>query len=290
VLVEWVEHDDARLWTVSSGNGAPLVWCHGGPGLWDYLAPVAAMTPERCVVRWDQRGSGRSSGESDYSVAQCVADLEAIRAHYGFGRWAVGGHSWGAMLALRYAVAHPQRTEALLYISGIGVSPGWRSDYDAALKRRLGPAGVGRLRALRERWHREGIDDAEREYYIAQWSKDFVDPATAEHNARSILVDGLHMNEELNATLWAEAMAVCVGSQAQAEARELDVPALVVHGAGDLRPWWPAQELAELLPRGEFVRLENAAHFPWVEQPEELKTAIRSLLERGSSAPHVRKE
>jgi hypothetical protein len=35
--------DGARLWTVTEGEGRPVVWCHGGRGGTDTLAPVASM-------------------------------------------------------------------------------------------------------------------------------------------------------------------------------------------------------------------------------------------------------
>ena len=37
--------DGAQLWTSTAGapDGPPLVLLHGGPGLWDYLEPVADL-------------------------------------------------------------------------------------------------------------------------------------------------------------------------------------------------------------------------------------------------------
>src|SRR5207248_4454548 len=32
-----------QLWSVRQGNGPAVLLCHGGPGLWDYLAPIAEM-------------------------------------------------------------------------------------------------------------------------------------------------------------------------------------------------------------------------------------------------------
>ncbi|WP_052710912.1 alpha/beta fold hydrolase [Pseudofrankia sp. DC12] len=53
--------DGTRLWTEVSGGGPPVVLGHGGPGLWDYLAPVAALLDDVfTVIRFDQRGCGRS--------------------------------------------------------------------------------------------------------------------------------------------------------------------------------------------------------------------------------------
>ena len=44
---ERVRVPGAALWTASEGAGPPLVLCHGGPGLSDNLAPVAAMVASR---------------------------------------------------------------------------------------------------------------------------------------------------------------------------------------------------------------------------------------------------
>ncbi len=49
-----------QLWTAIEGEGTPTVLCHGGPGGYDYLAPVADMISDVCrVVRYDQRGNPR---------------------------------------------------------------------------------------------------------------------------------------------------------------------------------------------------------------------------------------
>lgn len=84
-----------RLWTAVQGTGQPMVLCHGGPGGYDYLAPVADMTSDLCrVIRYDQRGSGRSEPAGPYDVSTFANDLEGLRKFFNFERWVVGGHSW----------------------------------------------------------------------------------------------------------------------------------------------------------------------------------------------------
>ena len=48
--------------------------------------------------------------------------------------------AWGAELALRYTLAHPDRVTGLVYVSGIGVDPEstWQDDYERNLRDRLG--------------------------------------------------------------------------------------------------------------------------------------------------------
>ena len=119
-----------QLWTVVEGEGKPMVLCHGGPGAYEYLAPVSDMTSDLCrVVRYDQRGSGRSQAVGPYDVSTFVDDLEGLREHFNFERWIVGGHSWGACLALAYAVRFPVRTIAVLHIAGTGIDPQWQEEY-----------------------------------------------------------------------------------------------------------------------------------------------------------------
>ena len=119
-----VELGDLTLWTAVEGVGDPLVLCHGGPGLWDYLGPASSLINDLVKVhRYDQRGGGRSTDDTTHTVAAMVEDLESLRQHWGCERWSVGGHSWGASLALAYAAAHPSRVDKVLYISGTGL--GW---------------------------------------------------------------------------------------------------------------------------------------------------------------------
>ena len=72
--------DGCRLWTCGAGHGDPLVFCHGGPGLWDTFDDLAAMFADTArTIRWDQRGCGRSQRRGPYSVARSIRDLDAVR-------------------------------------------------------------------------------------------------------------------------------------------------------------------------------------------------------------------
>ena len=125
---EVVTDDGVRLWTVEDGTGPTLVLCHGGPGQWDYLGPVSSMLRDIArVVRWDQRGCGRSSPAPVQSVMRAVEDLETIRDAFGVEDWIVGGHSWGASLALQYRArksrSNPRVALHLGYRHRAGVEP-----------------------------------------------------------------------------------------------------------------------------------------------------------------------
>src|SRR5436190_10364558 len=100
----------------------PLYWCnygpdrpaprvlvlHGGPGAHhDYLLPhFLDLADEFNLVLYDQRGGGRSRTDDPAPITwrTHVDDMERVATELGPGWLAVVGYSWGALLALLYAI------------------------------------------------------------------------------------------------------------------------------------------------------------------------------------------
>lgn len=125
-----------KIWTDIRGeqNNKFLILCNGGPGCCDYLSPVSEMLEDKyTVIRFEQRGCGRSDKDGQYDLETAIFDLEEIRKFYGIECWIVAGHSWGANLALIYAMMYPKRAEAILYIAGNGLQRNreWSTEYHA---------------------------------------------------------------------------------------------------------------------------------------------------------------
>ena len=134
---QFVEVDGTKLWTCRQGEGFPVMLSSGGPGCCDYLAPVAATIDDLAeVYRWEQRGCGRSEAAELYTLEQCLDDLEGLRKAFGLERWVIGGHSWGANLALIYALEYPEQTAAVIHISGTSFDEDWKAAYHEGLATR----------------------------------------------------------------------------------------------------------------------------------------------------------
>ena len=104
---------------MATGGGIPIVFCNGGPGCADYLGPVAAMVDDRAIaIRYEMSGCGRSPENPPYDVEGFIGDLEALRRHYNVDKWIVVGHSFGADMALMYALHHRDRVQAAICLSG----------------------------------------------------------------------------------------------------------------------------------------------------------------------------
>uniref|UniRef100_Q07K99 Proline iminopeptidase n=1 Tax=Rhodopseudomonas palustris (strain BisA53) TaxID=316055 RepID=Q07K99_RHOP5 len=104
--------------SVGRADGLPAVYLHGGPGSGCQAAHRQLFDPARFhAVLFDQRGAGRSrprASRQANTTADLIADLELIRAEFGFERWLVVGGSWGATLALAYAETYPARVSGLV--------------------------------------------------------------------------------------------------------------------------------------------------------------------------------
>lgn len=262
--------DGVRIWTASGGRGPDVALAHGGPGLWDYLAPLAAeLAPHATVHRWDQRGGGRSERRGPYTVARCVADMEDVRAAASADRWVAGGHSWGASLALAYAAAHPGRVRGVLYIAGVGAEwPRWVGRYRDEVARRLG--GEDALREL--------ATLPEAEANRRRWTTDYASPDVAAPHVRRMLDDAFAVNLEANREIHAD--FVRQAPALVAEVGRHGIPVLVVQGALDPRPVAAVESMIAALPKGTTTRVvaARAGHFPWVEEPAPVLGAIERWL------------
>lgn len=99
-------------------DGLPVVFLHGGPGSGCSPAQRRLFDPARFrAILIDQRGCGRSTpagGLEANTTAHLVADLERVRETLGISRWFVFGGSWGSLLGLAYAQAHPRRVMGMV--------------------------------------------------------------------------------------------------------------------------------------------------------------------------------
>ena len=119
---------DARMLSVGDGHwlyveevgskgGTPAIFLHGGPGSGAQQLHRHLFDQSRFhAILFDQRGSGRSHpylSLEENTTQKLVADIEAIREHFGIERWLVVGGSWGSTLAVAYAEAYPHRVTGL---------------------------------------------------------------------------------------------------------------------------------------------------------------------------------
>jgi proline iminopeptidase len=266
-------------------QGDPLLLLHGGPGAHhDYLYPqMLALAERHRVITYDQRGGGQSkTGDSAPITWETqVADLGQVISECGLVPPAVTGptlvgYSWGALLAMLYAVqctrdpslVAPAR---LVLISPAPITRGWRDEFEAALAERGRSEAIGTMRAeLQASGLRESDPAAYRqrafELSVAGY---FANPS------RAVSLTPFRVTGKVQQSVWQS-----LGEFDLTESlRAVRVPTLVLHGKDDPIPLASAQAAAEALG-GELVVFDDCGHVPYIESPAPLFSAIERFLDR----------
>lgn len=270
-----------RTWTTGSviPQTSPVVLVHGGPGLGDYLGPVAGLIGDVCLVhRYDQRGTGGSRWAGEHTIARHVRDLAALLDAWGHDRVVLIGHSFGTNLAGYFMLAHPERVAGSIQIAGPFLEP-WRDADRAAQRARRTDEQQARLDELDAIATR--TDAEEIEYLALSWFTDHADRARAWKwalaAARTLRPVNYPMNRQLNAATKVDPLESHLD-----ELRErLPSGAVIIGGAADTRPADALRRLGAQL-RCEVVIIPNAGHHPWLEAPERFGAALRAAVARQS--------
>lgn len=121
----FVEHDGARIWYASYGEGPAVILLHGGlghSGNWGYQVPALVSAGYR-VLLVDSRGHGRSTRDARrYTYELMASDVLAVMDTVQLPHAAVAGWSDGACVAMILAMQAPARVDGIFFF-GCNMDP-----------------------------------------------------------------------------------------------------------------------------------------------------------------------
>jgi proline iminopeptidase len=258
------------------GEGLPIVVVHGGPDFDHcyFLPELDRLADSFRLVYYDQRGRGRSAEgvrPEDVTLRSEVEDLDRVRSHFGLASVAVLGHSWGGVVAMEYAIRHPERVAQLLLLdTGPASADDWRGFREELARRR--PADVDAMRAIASTdAYACGDLEAEAAYYRIHFRITVRRPDHLE-----MLVARLRSNFTEQGVVLARSIEQRLYEETSESAdwdlypalRRLDVPTLVLHGEDDFVPVEFAARIAEAVPGARLSVLPGCGHFTYLEAPE----------------------
>ena len=275
-----------ELFVRDIGRGTPIVALHGGPDFdHQYLVPdLDRLADTFRLITYAQRGRGASSGDvraEDVGLASEIADLDALRTRLGLDSVALLGHSWGGLLAMEYAIRHPDRVSRLVLMN---CGPASRADY-ARLREARTRAAAGdseRMAAIAATpRYQSGELAADAEYYRIHFGATVRDPDRLERLLNSLRANftpaTILLARQIEDRLMDETWSLA-GYDLFPALRTLRVPALVIHGQHDLIPEEGARHIADAIPGARFVLVPDCGHFSFMEAPEAVSAAIGELL------------
>jgi len=262
-----VAGDGAPLHAEAHGRGLPVVFscalCTTHVNWRPQVAPLVAAGAR--VVLWDYRGHGSSAAPADpdaYSMERVVDDLGRVLDWAAPGRPAVlGGHSFGGLASLHFALRHPERVRGLLLIdSGPGfknpkAQAGWAQATErlaSFIETRGLPAFVEKAAATTV-----GLRPELPAARAAAAAIAAQDPAGLAHFARLVAAVAAPVIDDL---------------------ASIDVPALVIVGEKDEPYLRAADVMAAKLPRARKVTISGAGHIVNIEAAEDFEAEVIAFL------------
>ncbi|GAC1403228.1 MAG: alpha/beta fold hydrolase [Candidatus Velthaea sp.] len=259
------------------GAGVPVIAVNGGPGLshaymlqndvWNTIAAHG-----RYVVFYDQRGTGTSKplrSQAPQTMDAQVADLEAVRAKFGFTKFDLVGDSYGGFLGMAYAVKHPERVHKLVLSDSppaalkdiVHLLPQVYPDIeaeDAATQKRLGVTDAAAQASLRNHFRMIFYSEAKRDAYLAHAKDLGYSPSVGE--AVSTAASKLDMTSKLPGFTF---------------------PTLIITGRFDMNVApLTAWRMSKAIPGAKLVIFERSGHLPSYEEPEKYVNVLEAFLGR----------
>jgi proline iminopeptidase len=229
------------------------------------------------LLFYDQRGGGRSKSDARSPVTwqTHVEDLGRIAAEYRLEPLSIVGYSWGAMLALLYAIEQRRNPHLippmrLALIDPAPLTRDYRQQFEAEFARRQASPEIQRLR---EELNSSGLRER--------------DPASYRQRAFELSVAGYFSDPRRSTDLTPFRVIGRIQQSVWQSLgdfnliRDLEgirIPSIIIHGRDDPIPLASSSEAARALGT-TLVVLDDCGHVPYVEQPDRLFAALEPFLD-----------
>lgn len=277
--------DGVRLFYTRIGSSPDVVVL---PGRLFAFEDFSWLADDHTLIAYDMRNRGRSelvAEDARIGFEEDVADLEAVRKHFGVERMALIGYSYLGKIVVLYALEHPERVSRIVQLGPVG--PKFGTEYHPQYVFRddpVAPEARARLRAMRsERSYHltHPREYCEEEWRVVQRPMLAGDPARVER----IRIDVCDMPNEWPLLQVRHLRAHFEESGMSYETpldrvRSLATPVLTVHGTRDRNaPYGAGREWSWLLPQGRLLTVEGAGHHAFGEKSEMVMPAVKEFLQ-----------
>jgi pimeloyl-ACP methyl ester carboxylesterase len=267
----FVNIGNAKIYYETAGSGVPLVMIHAGVAdsrQWNNEFALFAQNHQ--VLRYDMRGYGKSEPvEGEFShLSDLVSLLDTLEIHEPF---VLLGCSMGGGLAMDFALSHPSKVKAIIMVgsapSGLELevpTPAKFADAEKAFE-------AGDLDLVAEIETQIWFDGMGR-------TPEQVNPAMRkllyEMNRIALSHEAKQLGKRLPNT----------ENPAVERLKDVDIPVLIVVGSHDTPYTLAAAEyMKENIRTAKKVTIEDAAHLPNMDQPQEFDGIVQDFLESLSS-------
>jgi proline iminopeptidase len=260
----------------TEGMGSEVVIVvHGGAGLpHEYFHPMLSnLSRYAKLVYFDRRADMLSRKSSQtVSIDEMSDDLDSLRQALGLNRVTLFGHSFGASIAINYALRHPQNVKRLILVSA-GPAIENPAEAEKRIAKTLTPAEMASYQSSEGGTGAANPCERVRRRYGVLYPHYFYKkvPYEFDRGVYTAYFDALSKRLALASDP--------SGFDVRARLKEVKVPVMVVAGRHDLvTTLASATELAEGLPSSRLVVMDHSGHFPFFEENYMFTEWVRQFI------------
>jgi proline iminopeptidase len=262
------------------GNGSPIIVLHGGPGLnYSYFLPqISDLAKRHRVILFDQRASGKSSADLDstqMTLDMMTDDIDAIRKHFKYEKVNILAHSFGGLLAMKYAIKYPLHLDRMILVSSIAPKAGeFGTEVQRATRKKITKADSLAGVAIRQSDDfKAGKGDAVAKLLMLTFKPGFHHPAYAD--SVNLVIDDDFMTKRKTMFLL---MNELNSYDLYPELSKIKAPTLIIHGASDTTPEALSIKMQQAIKGSKRVTIERAGHWAFVERRSEFSSVVLKFV------------
>ncbi len=260
------------------GKGTPVLIINGGPGMnsegFTEIAKCIAELGYKTIT-YDQRGTGKSHlseiNSRTMNMELMVEDIENLRKRLNIDKWVILGHSFGGMLAYKYAATYPESTLGMIQSSSGGMDLSLLEIIDI-------PSFLNPVERDSFAYYSRKIGEGDTTYKTRYKRGEFL--------ASAYVFDRKHIpviahrltqgNSMINSLLWQDLRETEFDLKEQL--KDYDKPTLIIQGKEDILGISLAEEAHRVLSNSQLVLMNDTRHYGWLDDSEVFYSAIKNFL------------
>jgi proline iminopeptidase len=286
-----------RVWTKRVGNNPKLkvLLLHGGPAAThEYFEVMDSYLPAAGVefYYYDQLGSAYSDQPTDtslWNIPRFVDEVEQVRKALGLDEknFVLLGHSWGGILAIEYALAHPEHLKGLVISNMMSSIPAYNRYAHEVLMPAMPPDVLKKALSY----------EAARDYENPEYMNLLLPTFYAEHFLRRPPADWPepvtrsfgHINRAIYVPMQGPSEMAASGKlgnwDRSHDLGRIKVPTLVIGAGHDTMDPKHMEWMAKQFPRGRFVLCPEGGHMALYDDPEPYFKGLLAFLKDVEGKP-----
>ncbi|MCP4703392.1 MAG: alpha/beta fold hydrolase [candidate division Zixibacteria bacterium] len=261
------------------GAGTPTFVLHGGPGdTYETMIQMQSLADEYKVIFYDQRATGRSTGDEDtasHTVEQFVEDLEQLRLKFGGGKVNVIGGSWGSMVAMQYAMKYSDNINRMVLMSSMGIRAEYFGHYLTNIeKNRTSEDSLALEKIAETDGFKNRLPETMEKFWRVYFKAYCYNPD---------LVDSLQLWMRDSTYKQVPGRYANLGKfmrsyDIEDDLKKITCPTLILYGDYDPTPVEWVKPIHDNIAGSKMAIIKNAGHWLWVEAPDRVTGLIREFF------------